>query len=159
MATLRRRRRANRQQRFKIRDRGKQSVLRHALLTSRGGQAWRRRSAQCHLLSFASYRYGPAGLKPRAGRWPYVGRASACQPAFEPAFSMLGEFLGLGTTTIAVHEAGETLPTEILPMPGTHCGEPCSPGQAKDVAEKVSVRRIRENPGVRNLRTASGDAL
>ena len=63
-----------------------------------------------------------SGLKPAAGLWLFVGHASACQPAFEPAFSMLGEFLGLGTTTLAVHEAGETLHTQILPMPRTRCG-------------------------------------
>jgi len=37
--------------------------------------------------------------------WLFVGHASSCQPAFEPAFSMPGE---VGTE-----------------------GEPCSPGQAK----------------------------
>ena len=42
--------------------------------------------------------------------WPYVGHASACQPASEPAFPMPGQFLGLRTTTRDVHEAGETLP-------------------------------------------------
>jgi|SRR5580700_860973 hypothetical protein len=29
----------------------------------------------------------------------FIGHASACQPAFEPAFPIPGEFLGLRTTT------------------------------------------------------------
>ena len=75
----------------------------------------------------------------------FSATSSACQPAFEPAFSMLVEFLGLGATTLAVHEAGETLPTDFLPMPGTHCGEPCSP-----VEFGLSRQAIGESGGAGN---------
>jgi hypothetical protein len=71
-----------------------------------------------------------------------VGHASACQPVCEPAFSTLGEFLGLGATTLAVHEAGETLPREIMPVPDARGGEPGLRGQAKACPTKTACSSI-----------------
>jgi hypothetical protein len=51
---------------------------------------------------------------------------------------MRGEFLGLGTATLAVYEAGE-----ITSYGNSARGEPCSPGQAKSMSYQDGMLQHR----------------